>query len=81
MIANMAIIVNGAALMSDRTRNIAYIDGQNLYIGTAKSSPKWQIDMRRFRVYLREKYNVDDAYYYLGYINDGKEYQRLYEQI
>lgn len=43
--------------------NIAYIDGQNLYRGTAKSNPKWSIDLARFRRYLTEKYSVVDAYY------------------
>lgn len=61
--------------------NIAYIDGQNLYMGTAKSDPKWHIDLGRFRVYLREKYRVDRAYYYLGYVQDGQDYENLYESI
>ncbi len=35
--------------------NIAYIDGQNLYMGTARSVPKWQVDLSRFRDYLEQK--------------------------
>lgn len=62
-------------------KNIAYIDGQNLYMGTAKSNPKWKIDLSRFRVYLDEKYNVTDAYYYLGFVQSGEEYDKLYESI
>jgi len=61
--------------------NIAYIDGQNLYMGTAKSKPYWNIDLARLRVYLREKYDVARAYYYLGYVQDGLGYERLYETI
>jgi uncharacterized LabA/DUF88 family protein len=61
--------------------NIAYIDGQNLYMGTTKSDPKWYIDLARFRIYLRDKYKVNKAYYYLGYVNDGEIYQSLYESI
>jgi len=61
--------------------NIAYIDGQNLYMGTAKSIPKWRIDLARFRRYLAEKYNVLDAYYYLGFVQTGEEYDKLYESI
>lgn len=61
--------------------NIAYIDGQNLYMGTTKCDPKWYIDLARFRIYLRDKYKVNKAYYYLGYVNDGEIYQNLYESI
>ena len=35
--------------------------------------------MARFRVYLREKYQVDVAYYFLGAVDD--EQQALYENI
>lgn len=61
--------------------NIAYIDGQNLYMGTSKSDPKWHIDLARFRVYLHDKYGVEKAFYHLGYVNDGEIYQSLYETI
>ena len=62
-------------------KNISYIDGQNLYMGTAKSNPNWNVDLGRFRRYLAEKYNVIDAYYYLGYVQTGEEYDKLYESI
>lgn len=61
--------------------NVAYIDGQNLYMGTAKSNPKWHIDLARFRIYLEQKYNVERAYYYLGYVQEGLQIEQLYETI
>lgn len=61
--------------------NIAYIDGQNLYMGTAKSEPVWHVDLARLRVYLQQKYNVEKAFYYLGYTQDGKRAEELYEEI
>jgi uncharacterized LabA/DUF88 family protein len=61
--------------------NIAYIDGQNLHMGTAEVSPKWNVDLRRFRVYLNEKYNVEAAYYYLGYVKENIGMEKLYEAI
>ena len=61
--------------------NIAYIDGQNLYMGTAKSAPVWSIDLSRFRTYLHDKYGVERAYYYLGYVQDGLNYEKIYEAI
>ena len=63
-----------------REGNLAFIDGQNLYMGTAKSAAHpWRIDLQRFRVYLRQKYNVSDAFYFLGYVQE--ENQDLYEEI
>src|SRR6266498_464960 len=62
-------------------KNIAYVDGQNLYMGTAKSNPQWRIDLGRLRKYLAAKYNVEDAYYYLGYVQEGANIEGLYESI
>jgi uncharacterized LabA/DUF88 family protein len=61
--------------------NIAYVDGQNLYMGTAKSDPKWHVDLARLRRYLGEKYMVSTAYCYLGFVQTGEEYDKLYESI
>tara|TARA_B100000508_G_scaffold36077_1_gene27904 strand:+ start:21379 stop:21675 length:297 start_codon:yes stop_codon:yes gene_type:complete len=67
--------------MSDTPNNIAYIDGQNLHLGTTKREPEWEVDLTRFRVFLEERYNVKKAYYYLGYVQDGDVYQQLYEEV
>jgi uncharacterized LabA/DUF88 family protein len=64
-----------------RMSNIAFIDGQNLYMGTTKSEPTWEIDLARFRVYLKEKYSITEAYYFLGCIQEGDIYTRLYNRI
>ena len=60
-------------------RNIAYIDGQNLYMGTKSALPSWEVDLVRFRRYLAEKYHVADAYYFLGYVQNENE--ELYDMI
>ncbi|WP_165044614.1 MULTISPECIES: NYN domain-containing protein [unclassified Adlercreutzia] len=52
--------------------NIAYIDGQNLYMATTMGIDPWHMDMRRFRVYLQQKYHVDEAYYFIGAFDDSK---------
>jgi uncharacterized LabA/DUF88 family protein len=76
--------------MSKRNiNNYAYIDGQNLFIGTTKKTKEemksgdkaWKIDLARFRIYLKEKYNVSKAFYYLGYVQDGASAEKLYESI
>ncbi len=67
--------------MSTPLRNIAYVDGQNLYMGTAKSEPRWNINLQRLRIYLDQKYDVERAYYYLGYVQEGASIEKLYESI
>jgi len=67
--------------MKSKKTNIAYIDGQNLYMGTTTSKPSWKVNLKRFRVYLQEKYQVNKAYYYLGFVQSGKEVEKLYEDI
>ena len=60
--------------------NLAFIDGQNLYMGTAKSlSAPWKINLNKFRIYLEKKYSVSHAYYFLGFVQE--EHQELYEEI
>lgn len=61
--------------------NIAYIDGQNLFMGTTKREPSWIVDLSKLRVYLEKKYLVSKAYYYLGFVQDGEKYESLYEEI
>lgn len=46
--------------------NQAFIDGQNLKLGTSKTKPSWNVDLGRFRVYLSQKYYVTEAYYFIG---------------
>ena len=33
----------------------------------------WKLDMKRFRVYLEEKYKVGRAYYFIGYIPSNND--------
>jgi uncharacterized LabA/DUF88 family protein len=61
--------------------NVAYVDGQNLYMGTAKCDTPWVVDMQRLRVYLGRKYSITTAYYYLGYVQEGAHAAKLYEHI
>ena len=54
----------------------AFIDSQNLNLGVR--SQGWKLDWRKFRQYLRNKYNVSEAYLFIGY-KPGNEalYTRL----
>ncbi len=66
--------------MSTEPKNYAFIDGQNLHMGTSKDklSP-WDVDLSRFRVYLLYKYKVSKAYYFIGAYTEANI--NLYQQI
>ncbi len=59
-------------------KNLAFIDGQNLHFGT-NVQKGWSVDHWKFRAYLRDKYNVSEAYYFLGFVSD--EEQVLYNNL
>lgn len=47
-----------------QNKNIAFIDGQNLHMGTKEGG--WKVDFTKFRIYLKDKYKASEAYYFLG---------------
>ena len=60
-----------------KENNLAFIDGQNLYLGTKQDN--WSVDLRKLRIYLSDKYSVSEAYYFLGYLQE--ENDDLYKEI
>lgn len=54
----------------------AFIDSQNLNLGTQKAG--FKLDWYKFREYLREKYNVERAYLFIGYM---QEHEDMYKQL
>ena len=49
-----------------KQKNCAFIDGQNLNL--AIRSLGWKLDFKKFRIYLKDKYKVEKAYYFIGFI-------------
>ncbi len=45
--------------------NYAFIDSQNLNLSIRALG--WQLDFARFRVYLKDKYNVSKAFLFISY--------------
>lgn len=59
--------------------NFAFIDGSNLYLGVRDLG--WDLDYRKFRDYLKEKYDVEKAYMFLGNVpRFNSLYQALQEK-
>ncbi len=56
--------------------NYAFIDSQNLNLGTQKMG--WKMDWKKFREWLRTEYNVEKAFMFIGYMPD---YEKLYDQL
>ncbi len=56
--------------------NNAFIDAQNLNLGTQKVG--FKMNWKKFREFLKEKYNVEIAYMFIGYVPDNEE---LYKQM
>lgn len=61
---------------TDQSRVFAFIDSQNLNIGTQKFG--WKMNWVRFRQFLTERYGVERAYMFIGYIPENED---LYEKM
>ena len=62
--------------MDKQKINIAYIDAANL--DRALKSLNWKIDYERFRVWLKDKYQIERAYIFIGLI---PKYSYLYTYL
>lgn len=51
-------------------RNYAFIDSQNLNL--AVRGMGWRLDFARFRIYLRDKFNVKKAFLFIGFIEKNE---------
>lgn len=62
--------------IADQPTVYAFIDSQNLNLGV--KSLGWKLDFKKFRLYLKNKYNVKKAYLFIGQV-EGNE--SLYESL
>lgn len=61
---------------SRKQNNYAFIDSQNLNLGTQRMG--WKLDWRKFREFLASKYDVTHAYMFIGYMSENEQ---LYEYM
>lgn len=59
-----------------KANNYAFIDSQNLNLGTQRMG--WKLDWRKFREYLASKHGVTHAYMFIGYMSENEQ---LYEYM
>lgn len=64
--------------MSQQTKkpNYAFIDSQNLNVGVQKYG--WKMDWIKFRKFLTDKFGVEKAYMFIGYV---PEFEAMYQQL
>lgn len=65
------------SLEKSKQKNIAFIDGQNLHLGTKEDG--WAIDHKKFRIYLQDKYHIVEVYYFMGFVSEDQ--QDLYDKL
>jgi uncharacterized LabA/DUF88 family protein len=62
----------------EQPRVYAFIDSQNLNIGTQKFG--WKMNWARFRQFLTEHYGVEKAFMFIGYIPENEDlYEKMHE--
>lgn len=52
--------------MTKQSVNYAFIDSQNLNLAIGELG--WKLDFARFRVYLRDKFSIEKAFLFIGYL-------------
>lgn len=62
--------------MEEGKPNYAFIDGNNLYLGA--KGQDIELDYRKFRLYLKNKFNVEKAFLFIGY---DPERTRMYNYL
>ena len=49
-------------MKNNKKNNYAFIDSQNLNLGV--KSQGWKLNFLRFRIFLKDKYKIKEAYIY-----------------
>jgi len=62
--------------MKNKQNNYAFIDSQNVNLSIRDQS--WVLDFKKLRIYLKDKYNINKAFLFIGFVN---EYQDLYTSL
>jgi uncharacterized LabA/DUF88 family protein len=74
-------------MSNNRSKIYAFIDSQNLHMGTSKDLVDkkgkliykgWKLDFKKFRVYLADKFRVNKAFLFIGKIQGN---EKMYNQL
>ena len=59
-------------------RIYVFIDSQNLNLGTQDAG--WKLDFGKFRLYLKNKYNVSKSFLFIGYVEGNAALYRYLQE-
>ncbi|MEA2112511.1 MAG: NYN domain-containing protein [Patescibacteria group bacterium] len=62
----------------DKKNNYAFIDSQNLNLSI--QSLGWKLDFARFRVYLKEKYKINKAFLFIGFVEGNNDLYKFLQE-
>jgi len=57
----------------------AFIDSNNLNLGIL--SQGWKLDFARFRIYLKDKYHVEKAFLFIGYVLGNQQLYTFLQKV
>jgi uncharacterized LabA/DUF88 family protein len=64
---------------TNQQNNYAFIDSQNLNLGVLGCG--WELDFARFRVFLKDKFSVSQAFLFIGYIKGNEGLYTYLQQV
>jgi len=59
-------------------KNYVFIDSQNLNLAIRDCG--WKLDFKKFHVYLKEKYKINKAFIFIGYVYNNKKLYKFLEE-
>ena len=62
--------------LDKKQNNYAFIDSQNVNLSIQEQG--WKLDFKKFRIYLKDKYNISKAFLFIGFV---PEYQDIYTNL
>jgi len=65
--------------MNKQKNNFAYIDGANLHKGVESSN--WKLDYRRFRSWIRQKFDIKEAFLFIGLMSKHADLYTLLQSM
>jgi|SRR3989344_324069 len=65
--------------MKQKRNNYAFVDSQNLNLAIRDQG--WILDLKRFRVYLKDKYGISKAFLFLGYVEKNKKMYDFFQRV
>ncbi|MBN2620749.1 NYN domain-containing protein [candidate division WOR-3 bacterium] len=68
--------MRGKKKKKTKKNNYAFIDSQNLNLSIRDQ--KWDLDFKKFRIYLKDKYTITKAFLFIGYVPEN---QSLYTNL